>query len=195
MEFRILGPLEAYEGGTLIPLGSDKQRALLALLLLNPNRAVSLERLVDDLWGDDPPARVVKAIQTYVSRLRKVLPKGMLCTRPPGYALEIGPAELDLDRVERALEEGRRALADGRPAHASDTLRKALALWRGPALAEFSSEPFAASEAARLEELRLLALEERIEADLGLGRHADLVGELESLVSRYPLRERFRGQL
>jgi DNA-binding SARP family transcriptional activator len=195
MEFRILGPLEACEGETLVPLGSEKQRALLALLLINANHAVSVERLVDELWGDDPPAKVVKAIQTYVSRLRKVLPKGVLRTRPPGYALEIGAEELDLDRFELALEEGQRALAEGRPAHASDTLGKALALWRGPALTEFSSEPFAASEGPRLEELRLLTLEERIEADLELGRHADLVGELESLVAHYPLRERFRGQL
>jgi len=195
MDFRILGPLEVIEGNDALPLGPPKQRALLAFLLLNANHAVSLERLVDELWGDDVPARAVKAIQTYVSRLRKVLPDGALLTRPPGYALEIPLEELDLHRFQRELSEGHEALAGGKPATAAASLRRALELWRGPALAEFASEPFAGSEGPRLEELRLLALEELIEADLALGHHADLVGELESLVAHHPLRERFRGQL
>ena len=195
MEFRILGPLEIGEKETLLPLGPEKQRALLALLLLNANHAVSVEQLVDGLWGDEPPAKAVKAIQTYVSRLRKALPGGTLRTRPPGYVIELDPDQLDLYRFERSLAEGRQALAEGRSAPASASLRQALALWRGPALTEFAFEPFAAAEAPRLEELRLLALEERIEADLALGRHADLVGELEALVGHHHLRERFRGQL
>ncbi|MGH3137399.1 MAG: ATP-binding protein [Gaiellaceae bacterium] len=195
MEFRILGPLEVMEGDDALPLGPPKQRALLAFLLLNANHAVPLERLVDELWGDDLPARAVKSIQTYVSRLRKVLPAGTLLTRPPGYALEISPEELDLHRFERELSDGHVALVGGKPATAAASLRRALELWRGPALAEFSSEPFAGREGSRLEELRLLGLEDLIEADLALGHHADLVGELESLVAHHPLRERFRGQL
>src|SRR5262245_25302805 len=195
MEFRILGPFDVVEDGEGLLLGSGRQRALLAFLLLNANHAVSIERLVDELWGDKPPEKAVKAIQTYVSRLRKVLPEGILVTRPPGYVAQIELAQLDLHRFERALGEGQRRLAAHEPAEASTALGEALQLWRGPALVEFASEPFAQSEGPRLEELRLVAVEERIEADLLLGRHADLVGELESLVAHHPLRERFRGQL
>ena len=195
MEFRILGPLEAGDGRTLLPLGPRKQRAVLAFLLLNANHAVSVERLVDELWGDEPPASAVKAIQSYVSRLRKVLPDGTLRTRPAGYVVEIQPEELDLRVFERELSEGNRALAEGKVAVASASLRRALGRWRGSALTEFVSEPFAVSEGPRLEEVRLFALEGRIDADLALGHHADLVSELESLVSQHPLRERFVGQL
>jgi DNA-binding SARP family transcriptional activator len=195
VEFRVLGPLEVGREEILLPLGSGKERALLAILLLNANQTVSRDRLVDDLWGEKAPERAAKAIQTYVSRLRKSLPAGVLRTRPPGYVLELEPEQLDLHRFERLLAEGQRALAEGSAELASASLRGALALWRGPALAEFRSEPFAQGESARLEELRLLALEARIDADLGLGRHADLVGELESLVAHHPLRERFRAQL
>jgi DNA-binding SARP family transcriptional activator/tetratricopeptide (TPR) repeat protein len=195
MEFRILGPFDVVKDGEGLLLGSGRQRALLAFLLLNANHAVSIERLVDELWGDKPPERAVKVIQTYVSRLRKVLPEGILVTCPPGYVAQIEPAQLDLHRFECALGEGRRRLAAHEPAAASTALGEALELWRGPALVEFASEPFARSEGPRLEELRLVAVEERIEAELLLGRHADLVGELESLVAHHPLRERFRGQL
>ncbi|MDP9244513.1 MAG: AAA family ATPase, partial [Chloroflexota bacterium] len=195
MEYRVLGPLEVGREEISLPLGSGKERALLAILLLNANQTVSRDRLVDDLWGEKPPERATKAIQTYVSRLRKSLPAGVLRTRAPGYVLELEPEQLDLHRFERLLAEGQRALAEGSAELASASLREALALWRGPALAEFRSEPFAQGEAARLEELRLLALEARIDADLGLGRHADLVGELDSLVAHHPLRERFRAQL
>ena len=195
MEFRLLGPLEAGERTAPVELGPEKQRALLALLLLDANHAVSLSRLIEGLWGEAPPEKAVKAIQTYVSRLRKALPQGVLSTRPHGYAIEVDPGELDLHVFECLLEEGRGGLAEGRPAAAGEALQRALGLWRGPALAEFAAEPFAASEGARLEELRLLALEERLEADLALGRHADLIGELELLVEQHPLRERFCLQL
>jgi DNA-binding SARP family transcriptional activator len=195
VEFRVLGPLEVWREEISLPLGSVKERALLAILLLNANQTVSRDRMVDDLWGDRAPERAAKSIQTYVSRLRKILSPGVLRTRSPGYVLELEPEQLDLHRFERLLAEGQRALAEGGAELASDLLRKALALWRGPALAEFPSEPFARGEAARLEELRLLALEARIDADLALGCHADFVGELESLVAHHPLRERFRAQL
>ena len=195
MEFRVLGPLEIGREEISLPLGSGKERALLAILLLNANQAVSLDRLVDGLWGDRAPERAGKSIQTYVSRLRKILPAGTLRTRSPGYVLELEPEQLDLHRFERLLAEGQSALAEGSAKLASASLREALALWRGPALAEFRSEPFAQGEAARLEELRLLAIAARIDADLALGRQADLVGELESLVAHHPLRERFRAQL
>lgn len=195
MEFRLLGPLEAGEPGAPVALGSEKQRALLALLLLDANHAVSLSRLIEGLWGEAPPEKAVKAIQTYVSRLRKALPQGVLSTRPHGYAIEVDPDDLDLHVFERLLEEGRRGLAENRHAAAGEALRRALGLWRGLALAEFAAEPFAASEGARLEELRLLVLEERVEADLALGRHADLIGELELLVEQHPFRERFCLQL
>ena len=193
MEFRLLGPLEVVDGATSLPIAARKQRALLAVLLLNANRTVSRERIVDDLWGETVPDSARKMVQIYVSQLRKVLPEPRLHTRPPGYALELADSELDLDRFERLVADGRAALTGGRAGDASDLIRRALALWRGPALAEFS-EPFAHPEAARLEELRLTALEWRIEADLALGRDAEVVGELEALVPRHPLRERLRSQ-
>jgi DNA-binding SARP family transcriptional activator len=195
MEYRILGPLEVVDAGKPVPLGPEKQRALLAMLLLDAGRVVAVDRLADGLWGDESPARADKAIQTYVSRLRKTLPEGALRTRSPGYVIDLGPDLLDLHRFERAVAEGREALATGRYASASTTLGEALDLWRGQALAEFAHEPFGETERARLEEQRLLALEERVEAELALGRHAELVAELEALVGEHPLRERFRGQL
>jgi DNA-binding SARP family transcriptional activator len=195
MEFRILGPLEVVEGRDRISLGPEKQRAVLAMLLLDANHTVPVDRLIDGLWGDGTPGNAVKAIHTYVSRLRKVVPGERLRTRPPGYAIEVEPEELDLQRFERLLAEAQRASAGGDARAASATLQQALALWRGPALAEFVSEPFAAAEGGRLEERHLLALEERIDADLALGRHADVVGELERLVAAHRFRERLLGQL
>jgi DNA-binding SARP family transcriptional activator len=191
---RLLGPLEMERAGQPVPLGGPTQRALLARLLLDANRTVPVDRLVEDLWGDAAPASAVKMVHIYVSKLRKELPAGMLVTRAPGYALAIEPEALDLTRFERLREEGRAALADGFVARAADRIREALALWRGPALGEFD-EPFAVVESARLEELRLSSVEDRIDADLALGRHAGLVGELESLVAASPLRERLWGQL
>jgi DNA-binding SARP family transcriptional activator len=191
MDFALLGPLEVWAGDGPLALGPPKQRALLALLLLSANRVVSRERLIDGLWGDDPPETAVKSVQVYVSRLRKLLPEGMLLTRAPGYLLAVGDDALDLGRFERLVEEARAA----RPQQAAVLLRGALGLWRGPALAEFDDEPFARFEAARLDELRFGALERRIEADLALGRHSELVGELQSLAGEHPRRERLRAQL
>lgn len=196
LELRILGPLEARAGERSLPLGGAKQRALLAILLLHANEVVSTDRLIDELWGESPPETAANTLQVYVSQLRKALEvKDAIATRPPGYALQLPPEQLDLGCFERLLEDGRRALAAGRPADASARLAEALALWRGPALADFAYEAFAQAPIARLEELRLAALEERIDADLALGRHADVVPELEALVAEQPLRERQRGQL
>jgi DNA-binding SARP family transcriptional activator len=191
VEFGLLGPLEVRGDEEPLRLPARKQRALLALLLLHANRVVGRERLIDQLWGEDPPETAVKALQVYVSQLRKLLPAGMLMTRPPGYVLEVEPEAVDLLRFERLVAEAREC----EPARASVLLREALGLWRGPPLAEFGEEPFARVEATRLEDLRLAALEERIEADLSLGRHAELVSELEALVAEEPHRERLRGQL
>lgn len=189
MEFRLLGPLEVRAGNGPLPLGGRKQRALLALLLLNANRVVARERLIDELWGDEPPETAVATVQVYVSRLRKLLPVGMLVTRRPGYVLEIGPDLVDVHRFARLVGEAR-ALE---PVQARPLLRAALDLWRGPALAEFVDEPTLRAEGARLEEVRLAALEQRLEADLALGLNAELVGELEAVARAHPLRESLRG--
>jgi YVTN family beta-propeller protein len=202
MEFRILGPLAVCENGRELSLGAARQRALLAILILHANEVVSTDRLIDELWGDRPPTTAGKALQVYVSQLRKALRDGrtdagdgVLVTQAPGYVLRIGPGELDADRFELLLDEGRRALVDGAPELAADKLVEGLRLWRGPPLADFTFDAFAQREIARLEEERLTALEERIEAELALGRHAELVGEINALVDRHPLRERLRGQL
>ncbi len=195
MEFRILGPIEVVEDGRALPLGSRKQRALLALLVLHAGKVVSRDRLIDDLWHGEPPAAPETTLRSHISRLRSVLGASRLLSRAPGYTLVLAPDELDVTRCEALLAEGRRALARGHAAEAAERLRSALALWRGSALADLAYEPFAQGEISRLEELRLAVLEERIEADLALARHADLVGELEALVAEHPLRERVRGQL
>jgi len=194
MEFRLLGPLDAVEGTTPVALGSRKPRALLARLLLDANRTVSVERLVDDLWGEEIPHSAVKMVQIYVSQLRKALPEGVLRTQPPGYLVEVEPGAVDLSRFTALRADGRAALEAGDAAGAAALLREALGLWRGPALAEFS-EPFARVEGAHLEELRLGCVEDRVNADLAAGRHGDLVGELEALAAQHPLRERLHRQL
>src|SRR5215208_3575829 len=181
MEFRILGPLEVWDEGSEVSLGGGKPRALLAVLLLHPNEVVPADRLIDELWGEDSPERA-GALRVNVSRLRKALAQDVLTTRSPGYVIRVEPEELDLHRFERLVDEGRSLLARGLPADASERLHDALALWRGPALAEFAYESFAQTAIARLEEIRLAAVELRIDADLSLGRHAELVGELEALV-------------
>jgi DNA-binding SARP family transcriptional activator len=191
MDFLILGPLELRDGAREVRLRGGKQRALLALLLLNANRTLAVDRIVDDLWGEDPPDSAHKMVQIYVAKLRKDLPPDTVQTRPPGYAIALEPGRLDLNRFEALVAEARGA---PNAEQAADRFRAALSLWRGPALAEFASEPFAAPESARLEELHMAALEGRIEADLALGRHSDLVGELESLIARHPLRESLRRQ-
>ena len=197
MEFRILGPLEVGEPGRPLALGSAKQRALLAILLLHANEPVSTDRLIEDIWGERPPADAGKSLQIHVSRLRKTLgpADGIVVTQPNGYLIKLGPNDVDLQRFERLAVEGRRALAGGDPGRANGRLGEALALWRGAPLADFAFEPFAQAEIARLEELRLAAVEDSNEARLALGHHAELVGELETLVRDHPLRERLRGQL
>ena len=180
MDFRILGPLEVSEGGRTLDLGGPKQRALLALLVLEANRVVSSDRLIAALWDEERPESARKALQVYVSQLRKVLGRDRLVTRAPGYLIRVETDELDLDRFERLRAEGR--------------LDEALALWRGTALAEFSEGRFAQGETARLDELRLATLEERLDRDLAEGRHRELVGELDALARDHPLRERLRAQ-
>jgi DNA-binding SARP family transcriptional activator len=194
MEFRILGPLEAADGDRPVRLAAGKQTALLALLLVHADEVVARGRLVDELWGEQSPESAAKMVQILVSQLRKLLPAGLLRTRAPGYVLELDGHELDLRRFDQLARDGRQALAAGRPAEAAELLRDALTLWRGPALCELD-EPFALLESARLEEQRLACLEERVEADLALGREAVLVGEIEALARRHPLRERLRAQL
>ena len=191
MDFLILGPLELRDGDREVPVRGGKQRALLALLLLNANRTLAVGRIVDDLWGEEPPDSARKMVQIYVAKLRQDLPRDTVETRPPGYAVALEPGRLDLDRFETLVAQAR-AAADAE--QAADRFRAALALWRGPALAEFASEPFAALESGRLEELRMTALEGRLEADLELGRRNDVAGELESLIARHPLRESLRRQ-
>jgi DNA-binding SARP family transcriptional activator/tetratricopeptide (TPR) repeat protein len=195
VDYGILGSLEARNGGDAVPLGGVRERSLLALLLLNANELVPTERLVDELWGEHPPRAAVKTVQVYVSRLRKLLGAKTIVTAAPGYVLRVDPERIDLHRFERLAGEGRRALAAEDAATASRLLREALSLWRGAALADFAYEPFAQAEAARLEELRVAAIEDRIDADLRCGRAAELVGELQALAARHPLRERLRGQL
>jgi DNA-binding SARP family transcriptional activator len=192
MDFRLLGPLEVVsEREGPIALGGAKQRSLLAVLLLQANEVVSTDRLIDQLWGAEPPATAAKSIQVYVSRLRKALGEERLVTRPPGYVLRVESSDVDLGRFEQLVSEAGRAAPDS----AARKLGDSLALWRGPALADLAYEPFAQVEIARLEEMRLAVLEQRIDADLALGRHAELVAELDALVSRHPLRERLRAQL
>jgi DNA-binding SARP family transcriptional activator len=191
MDFRILGPLEVSEHDHPLALGGIKQRSVLAILLLHANQVVSTDRLIDELWGAAPPATSAKSIQVYVSKLRRQLGDRRVATRPPGYLLHVDPSEFDLARFEQLMAEAARAA----PETAAHKLRQALALWRGPALADLAYEPFAQAETARLEELRVAALEQRIDADLASGRHAQLVGELEALVAQHPLRERLRSQL
>ena len=192
MEFRVLGPLEVWHERGEVSLGGTKVRALLVMLLLHPNEVVPTDRLIDDLWGEDSPERAAAALRVNVSRLRKTLPQDVLTTRSPGYVLRVGPDELDLHRFERLVDEGRSLLARGLTADASVRLREALSLWRGPALADFAYESFAQAAIARLEEIRLAAVELRIDADLALGRHHELVGELEAHVAEHPLRERLQ---
>ena len=190
MEYRILGPLEVEAEAGTISLGGQKQRALLAILLLQANEVVSRDRLIDELWGSAPPETALTALQVHVSQLRKALGRDAIVTQPPGYLIRVGPGELDLERFESLVDEARGA---AEAAVAAERLREALALWRGAPLAELDS--VARNERARLEEERIAALEQRIQADLELGRHAELVPELEGLVHEHPLRERQRGQL
>jgi predicted ATPase/DNA-binding SARP family transcriptional activator len=196
MEFRLLGPLEVRREDETLALGGAKQRALLAILLLHANRVVARERLAELLWSEDPPPTAEHVIEVYVSQLRRVLepdgaPYTVLVRKPSGYVLQVAPGDTDASQFEK-LVEGARSLT---PAEASAQLSRALDMWRGPALADFAGESFALGEAARLNELHLHAREERIDAELALGRHDKLIGELQGLVEENPLRERLCGQL
>ncbi|HEY3184885.1 MAG TPA: AfsR/SARP family transcriptional regulator [Gaiellaceae bacterium] len=191
-EFRLLGPFEVAVDGEPVAIAGEKPRALLARLLLDAGRVVSADTLVDGLWGDRPPASARKVTQVYVSQLRKALGADAIETRPPGYVLRARPDEVDLGRFEALAEEAREAPD---PARRADLLRRALGLWRGAALEEFRHEPFARAASQRFAELRLAALGRRIDAELELGRHEELVDELAALVDEEPLREGPRRQL
>jgi predicted ATPase/DNA-binding SARP family transcriptional activator len=195
LEVRILGPLEVLRDGVAREVGPRRHRALLALLLLSANRVVSADRLIEELWAGRPPAGAPKTLRSYVSRLRAAIGDDVVLSRAPGYLLEIDPDQLDARRFEGLLDEGREARARGDAAEAAARLREGLALWHGGALADLADEPFAGVEARRLEELCLIAIEERIEADLDCGRDRDLVAELEALLAEQPLRERLWRQL
>jgi DNA-binding SARP family transcriptional activator/ABC-type branched-subunit amino acid transport system substrate-binding protein len=197
MDFRLLGPLEVWDGDRQIEVAGPKRRALLAILMLHPNEVLARDRLVDLLWGERPPATAAHSLEVHVSKLRGLLSgdASRLQARRPGYVLRVAPGELDLERFARLAEDGRRALADGDAERAARLLREALSEVRGPALAEFAFEPFAQPPIAQLREHAMAVLEDRVDADLGLGRHAELVGELEALVATEPLRERRRRQL
>jgi YVTN family beta-propeller protein len=195
VEIRILGPLELVEDGRPVVMSAPKVRALLAVLVLHRGEVVSTDRLIDALWGERASPTAPKTVQVYVSNLRKALDDGLLVTHGHGYVLQVEPGQLDVDRFEALVAEGRRAREQGDSLTAAALLREAEGVWRGPALADFAYEPFAQSEIARLEESRLAALEDRIDADLALGKDARLVGELEALVREHPVRERLCEQL
>jgi DNA-binding SARP family transcriptional activator/DNA-binding beta-propeller fold protein YncE len=195
VEFRILGPLEVADGERVISLEAPKQRALLGVLLLHPNEVVSSERLIDELWGERPPATAAKVAQTYVSQLRRALGPNAIVTRPPGYLLQIEEEALDAGRFRDLIAEARRLATNGEREQADALYREALALWRGPPLADVAFESFARNEVDRLAEERVEALSATVDCELALGRHDELVAELETLVRQYPLRERLRAQL
>jgi DNA-binding SARP family transcriptional activator/WD40 repeat protein len=196
LEFRLLGPLEVRNGDAVVPVGGGKQRLLLALLLLHANEVVLRDRLIDSLWGDGPIENAGHRLEMQISRLRKMLDLAeVLVARPGGYTIEVDPLRIDAHRFELLVDEGRRASASGRPADAAAALRRALGLWRGGALADFADQSFARLEADRLDELRLAAVEDRVDADLALGEHHAVVAELEALSGRNPVRERLHGQL
>jgi DNA-binding SARP family transcriptional activator/WD40 repeat protein len=195
VEFRILGPFEVLRDGASLALGSAKQRALLAVLVLHRGELLSADRLIDELWEDRAPASAGKALQGYVSHLRKVLGDGVIVTRGRGYELAVGADQVDVGQFEVLAREGRRALSRNDSVRARERLGAALELWRGEPLGDFAYESFAQNEIARLHEAHRSALEDRIKADLALGRDAELIAEIEGLVAANPLRERLRGQL
>ena len=195
VEFRVLGPFEVVDRGAPVQLTAPLQRTLLAALLLGRGATLSRDTLIDCLWGETPPGSAPNLLRLYASQIRRALPDGRLVGKRPGYALLIEPGELDADVFEQLIEEGRRAALAGNARLARSLLGRALALVRGSSLADFATEPFAAHEAQRLDELRLECLEERLAADLELGRHDEILPELQSQVSEHPLRERLRAQL
>ena len=199
LDFRLLGTMEVRQKGAELALGGAKQRALLAILLINANRVVTTDELVESLWPEKAPGKPLTAIQGYVSALRRTLdpdePFAVIVTEPAGYRLPVEPGALDTARFEDLVRQGRAALDGGQPRRAVDAFTEGLALFRGPPLADFMYDSWATTEKARLDELRLVCVEDRIEGELQLGRHAELIGELESLVSENPLREGLRGHL
>jgi DNA-binding SARP family transcriptional activator/glutamine cyclotransferase len=197
VEFRILGRLQVLDGGREVPLGSPKERQLLAVLLLQAGAVVSRARLIEELWGASPPPSAAKALNVHVSQLRKSLARNgdqSIVTRRPGYVLQVGRERLDAARFERLVAEARERVV-GDPGSARHLLSEGLALWRGPVLDDVELAAGARNEAGRLEELRLSAQMDRIDCDLGLGLHDQVIGELEALVAEHPLRERLRSQL
>ncbi|MDQ2707372.1 MAG: winged helix-turn-helix domain-containing protein [Actinomycetota bacterium] len=202
IEFRLLGQVEAWRDGSRLELGGRKQRAVLTALLVRAGRVVSLDQLIDDLWPGNPPARAAATVQVFVSNLRRALapdrPRGapaqLLVTSAPGYVLRAEPGAIDAHEFVRLAEEGRLALDDDDSERTAELLRRAAELWRGAALADVRDAPFAQAEAARLEELRLSGAEDRVDAELSLGRHTAVVTELEQRVNRHPMRERTRAQ-
>ncbi|MEX2626494.1 MAG: BTAD domain-containing putative transcriptional regulator, partial [Ilumatobacteraceae bacterium] len=194
MRFQVLGPLEVSSGNGPIPLGGPKQRAVLAHLVIRANQVVPAAILIDEIWGDEPPASARNTLQTYVSHLRKALGEGRIDGRSPGYLLAVRRDELDADRFDDLVRAARKAAAVD-PVTAARLFDDALELWRGPAFADLADEPSLAGEAARLNEIRLVAIEERLDALLAAGDHTQVVSEAESLVGRHPLRERLWGQL
>jgi DNA-binding SARP family transcriptional activator len=193
--------LEVLDGQHLVELGRPKQRALLAVLLVHANQVVALDRLIEELWGQQPPAQATASLQAYVSNLRRALEPGrptrtpprVLVTQPPGYRLVVAAEDLDAARFVTLAEQGQRLLEGGQPTQAAQVLGEALGLWRGPALAEVADEAFVQAERQRLEELRLVALEDRLAAELALGRHAGAAAEFGELVGLHPFRERLQG--
>ncbi len=203
LEFRLLGRVEVYRDGEPVDVGGPKHRAVLASLLLRVRRVVSVEQLIDDLWPRQPPARAAATVQVFVSQLRRALEPGrcrgeaatVLVTASPGYLLDVDPDTVDAHAFADLVVRGRAALEAGHPQRAAQDLRRAEEMPLGPALADVPVTPFIAAAAARLTELHLGATEDRIDAELALGRHVALVAELEQRVRRHPLRERLRAQL
>jgi YVTN family beta-propeller protein len=200
LDFRLLGPVEARTGDTVAALGGPRQRSVLAILLLHANQVVPSERLIDLIWGESAPPTAATALQGYVSQLRKVIEPdrtapSVIVTEGTGYVARVAPGQLDVSRFEQLVSHGRADLAAGRPQEAADAFAEALALWRGPALANVRNEAFAQEPIRRLEEIRIAAVEDHLDARLALGRHSEAVAEVEALVGEHPLRERLRGQL
>jgi len=193
---RLLGPVDVVVGGQPLPLGSGLVRTMLAALAVRAGQVLPAELLIEAMWGAATPRTASHALHVHASTLRKLVPDDLpIVGRPGGYVLQVGPGQLDTDRFEDLAARGRAELSSGHGEAAAALLRDALGLWRGPALADFRYEPFAQAELARLDELRLVCLEERIDADLAMGGGGELVGELQRLVGEHPRRERLRGQL